>query len=168
MTANTVFIGLGSNTKPEQNLREAVHLLSQQVTIIKASAVYETAPIGGEGRNYLNAVVELKTDLNPADLKTQVLKNVENQLGRTRDSSGDVTIDLDILLFNDELYDLGKRQIPDPGILKYPHIAIPLAEIAPDLRHPITGQSLTDIANLLGTDQNITLQADIDLMATLK
>lgn len=161
MMLNTVFIGLGSNTQPEYNLHEAVRLLGEYVKIINISPVYETTPISGEGRSYLNAVAQIETDLNPVELKTNVLKAIENRLGRTRDSSGDVTIDLDILLFNHEQHDLGKRQIPDPGILQYAHIAIPLADIAPDLSHPVTGEQLAAIAERFRDVGGIHLRTEI-------
>ncbi|MBZ0282080.1 MAG: 2-amino-4-hydroxy-6-hydroxymethyldihydropteridine diphosphokinase [Anaerolineae bacterium] len=163
MTSNTVFISLGSNTQPEYNLREAVRLLREYVTVITVSPVYETAPVSGEGRSYLNAAAQLETDLNPVDLKANVLRIIENRLGRMRDSSGDVTIDLDILLFNDEQHDLGKRQIPDPGILQYAHVAIPLADVAPDIPHPVTGERLETIAAQFRDVKGIRLCAEINL-----
>lgn len=161
---NTVFIGLGSNTQPEYNLREAVRLLGEYVKIITVSPVYETTPISGEGHSYLNAAAQIETDLNPVELKASVLKAIENRLGRTRNSSGDVTIDLDILLFNDEQHDMGKRPIPDPGILQYAHVAIPLADIAPDFAHPITGERLAAIAARFRDVGGIHLRTEIILV----
>jgi 2-amino-4-hydroxy-6-hydroxymethyldihydropteridine diphosphokinase len=65
---------------------------------------------------------------------------------RSEDKYAPRTIDLDISLFNDQVFDVGQRHIPDPEICKYPHIAVPLANLAPDQRHPETGQTLGQIA----------------------
>jgi 2-amino-4-hydroxy-6-hydroxymethyldihydropteridine diphosphokinase len=65
---------------------------------------------------------------------------------RTEDKNAPRTIDLDIALFGDQVLDVGPRHIPDPEISKYPHIAVPLADLAPQQRHPETGQTLQEIA----------------------
>jgi 2-amino-4-hydroxy-6-hydroxymethyldihydropteridine diphosphokinase len=97
---------------------------------------------------FFNAAVILETALDPANLKEHVLEPLENALGRTRTSDPNAarTIDVDISLFDDAILTLGKRRIPDPEILCYPHIAVPMADVAPALRHPETGEMLSDIA----------------------
>lgn len=147
-----VFISLGSNINPEHNLREAVRRLAARVRLLAVSPVYETPPVGTTAQpNFLNAAALVETDLPPADLKAQVLAAIEEELGRVRtaDKNAPRTIDLDIALFGDQVLDVGNRHIPDPYILKHPHLARPLADLAPRLRHPETGETLEEIARRL-------------------
>jgi 2-amino-4-hydroxy-6-hydroxymethyldihydropteridine diphosphokinase len=150
---NRVFISMGSNIDGERNLREAVRRLALRCRLLAVSPVYETTPVGradqvGKADNFLNAAALIETDLTVAELKTTVLQVIERELGRVRteDKYAPRTIDLDISLFNDQVFDVGQRHIPDPEIVKYPHIAVPLADLAPDQRHPETGQTLDQIA----------------------
>jgi dihydroneopterin aldolase/2-amino-4-hydroxy-6-hydroxymethyldihydropteridine diphosphokinase len=149
---NRAFISLGSNIEPEQNLREAVARLSSRCRLLAVSRVYETAPVGKTDQpNFLNAAAELETELEAAQLKEQVLKQIEQELGRVRTQNRNAprTIDLDISLFNDQVLRVGRRHIPDPEILERAYLAWPLADLAPDYRHPETGQTLLEIAQSL-------------------
>jgi 2-amino-4-hydroxy-6-hydroxymethyldihydropteridine diphosphokinase len=159
MLMNRVFISMGSNIDGERNLREAVRRLALRCRLLAVSPVYETAPVGkadevgradevGKADNFLNAAALIETDLAVAELKANVLQVIEQELGRVRTENkyAPRTIDLDISLFNDQVFDVGQRHIPDPEISKYPHIAVPLADLVPDQRHPETGQTLGQIA----------------------
>jgi 2-amino-4-hydroxy-6-hydroxymethyldihydropteridine diphosphokinase len=144
-----VFIALGSNINPEYNMREAVQRLASRCRLLAVSPVYETAPVGKTDQpNFLNAAALIETDLTAAELKTQVLQAIEQELGRVRteELNAPRTIDLDIALFGDQVLDVGPRHIPDPDISKYPHIVVPLADLAPQQLHPETGQTLLEIA----------------------
>jgi 2-amino-4-hydroxy-6-hydroxymethyldihydropteridine diphosphokinase len=143
------YLSLGSNLNKEHNLPAAVRLLAEHGPLRALSAVYETAPVGNpHDPAFFNAAVALETVLPPADLKRQVLARIEQQLGRQRsaDPNAPRTIDIDISLYDDAILDLGKRHIPDPEILRFAHIAVPLADLAPRYRHPETGQTLAEIA----------------------
>ncbi len=143
------YLSLGSNVDKERNLPAAVRLLASYGRVLSVSAVYETAPIGNpDDPSFFNAAMALETALQPAELKQQALASVEQQLGRQRsaDPNAPRTIDVDISLFDHAILDLGKRHIPDPEILRYPHIAVPLADLAPNYRHPETGEPLAQIA----------------------
>ena len=85
--------------------------------------------------------------------KANVLHVIEQELGRVRtaDKNAPRTIDLDIALFNDEVLDVGARHIPDPDIIKHAHVSVPLADVAPEYRHPETGQTLWEIADRAST-----------------
>jgi 2-amino-4-hydroxy-6-hydroxymethyldihydropteridine diphosphokinase len=100
-----------------------------------------------------------------------VLARIEQQLGRQRraDPNAPRTIDVDISLFDDVVIDLGKRHIPDPEILRYPHIAVPLADVAPDYRHPETGESLAQIAARVAAaaGQPLLRRDDLSLLVVL-
>jgi 7,8-dihydro-6-hydroxymethylpterin-pyrophosphokinase len=96
----------------------------------------------------LNAAAIVETDLTAEELKRQVLEYIEQSLGRVRqaDKNAPRPIDIDLMLFNQQIFQLGHRRIPNPEIMERPFVAIPLAEIAPDYQHPITGLTLSQIA----------------------
>ena len=147
-----VFIALGSNINSEYNLRQAVRRLSTRCCLLAVSPVYKTLPVGKtDQQNFLNAAVLVETSLAAAELKTEVLHVIEQELGRVRtaDKNDPRTIDLDITLYGDHVLDLGHRHIPDPDLLHYAHIALPIADLAPQQRHPETGQTLLEIARRL-------------------
>jgi 2-amino-4-hydroxy-6-hydroxymethyldihydropteridine diphosphokinase len=147
-----VFVALGSNIDSEHNMREAIRRLAARCALIAVSSVYETAPVGKTDQpSFLNAAALIETELPPRALKEKLLRAIEQELGRVRraDKNAPRTIDLDIVLYDDQVLDVGQRHIPDPDILAYPHIAVPLAELEPDYRHPETGQTLAQIATAL-------------------
>jgi 2-amino-4-hydroxy-6-hydroxymethyldihydropteridine diphosphokinase len=156
---NRAFILLGSNIDKERNLAEAVHLLGLRCRIVAISSVYESIPVGlREQPNFLNAAVVVETLLSATELKAGPLSEIERLLKRKRkpDKNAPRTIDLDIVLFNDEVFDYhgpdGRpRHIPDPDLLRFPHAIIPVAELAPDMHHPESGELLQSIAQRLVT-----------------
>ena len=99
-TEHRVCLLLGSNLQPETNLPRAVSLLQAQVTLLQASAVWETLSVGSGGPNFLNAALLVSTSLTALSLKEQVLHPLEARLGRVRtaDKNADRPIDLDIIL----------------------------------------------------------------------
>lgn len=170
-TMNTVYILLGSNIDKEKNLPAAVHLLAEKCQIKAVSAVYETVPVGLlEQANFFNAVVAIETDLEAAELKSQILSEIEQTLKRVRqaDKNAPRTIDADIVLFNDAVFDYNGRHIPDPDLLKFPHAAVPLAELIPTRTHPETEETFAAIAERLrkqaGSEPSIWPRPDIELL----
>lgn len=149
---NRIFVALGSNIHSESNLREAVRRLASCCRLVAVSPVYETTPVGNTAQpSFLNAAALVETDLTAAELKTQVLRVIEHELGRVRteDKNAPRTIDLDIALVTDRDLDSGPEDVCDPDVLRYAHIAVPLADIAPQRRHPETGQTLHEVAQSL-------------------
>jgi len=147
---NLAYLSLGSNIEPEHNLPAAVAQLARFGCIRAVSTVWQTAPIGFTDQpDFLNAVVLLETPLSARTLRERVIVQIEQRLNRVRtaDKNAPRTIDIDIMLFNQDVLSLGRRRIPDPEVLERPFVAIPLAEIAPDYVHPQTGQSLQQIAD---------------------
>jgi 2-amino-4-hydroxy-6-hydroxymethyldihydropteridine diphosphokinase len=141
---NRAYLSLGSNIDKERNLVRAVELLAEAVKIVAASSVYETTPVGTPNQeSFLNAAVVVETPLSAESLKTEVLAAIERRLGRRRtaDRNAPRTIDIDIALFNDE--------IRDTEVLTRPHLAVPLAEVAPDYRLAPSGKTLSQIATAL-------------------
>jgi 2-amino-4-hydroxy-6-hydroxymethyldihydropteridine diphosphokinase len=151
---NRAFISLGSNIDSEHNMKEAVRRLGTQCPVLAVSTVYETAPVGNTQQpRFLNAAVLVETELTATQLKEKVLLVIEQELGRVRteDKNAPRTIDLDIAAFAPEAHDEGLLTFHDSDILRYAHVAMPLADIAPSVRHPATGQTLHEIAEGLAT-----------------
>jgi len=151
--SNLAYLSLGSNLDRERCYPEAVRLLATLGKLAAVSPVYETEPVGMTGvGNFFNGAVLLVTDLGAEKLKSLLVERIEDVLGRTRTGGlrfESRTIDVDIALWNDDVRRIRGRQIPDPGILRFLYLARPLADIAPDLSHPLTGQSLAEIARQL-------------------
>lgn len=151
--SHRVFLALGSNVDGPRNFPAAVRLLRGLGEVLAVSPVYETEPVGmaATGR-FLNGAVLLGTDLAPDDLKVRLRVDVEDALGRVRPADGGWaprTIDVDIVLWDDMVGRIGGRRVPDPDILRHLHVARPLADLAPDHRHPETGRTLGEIAAAL-------------------
>jgi 2-amino-4-hydroxy-6-hydroxymethyldihydropteridine diphosphokinase len=165
------YLLLGSNIDKERNIARAVELLAETVPIKAVSSVFETVPAGNPNQeSFLNAAVIVETDLSPQDLKRTVLAAIEDRLGRRRtaDKNAPRTIDLDVVLFDHDVGDVGGRPIPDPELLTRAHVAFPLSEIAPGYVHPVTGQSLREIAASLAADGSVIAREHPDLRAYVK
>jgi 2-amino-4-hydroxy-6-hydroxymethyldihydropteridine diphosphokinase len=150
---NKAYLSLGSNIDKERNLPRAVALLAEAGQLLTVSSAYETEPRGRRDQpSFLNAAVLLITELSAADLKRNILANIEQRLGRQRDprdKNAPRTIDVDIALWNDFVGEILGRPVPDPDILRFVHVALPLAEIAPAVVHPESGETLAEIARRL-------------------
>jgi 2-amino-4-hydroxy-6-hydroxymethyldihydropteridine diphosphokinase len=148
-----VFIGIGSNIEPERNVRESIVLMRREVRVVAISTFYLTEPIGRpEQPSFYNGVVEIETPIPPIKLKYSVLRRIEEQLGRRRtaDKYGARTIDLDILLYDDLVVSTNDIALPDPDIVRRPFLALPLAELVPDMALPGNGRRFEQIAAELG------------------
>jgi 2-amino-4-hydroxy-6-hydroxymethyldihydropteridine diphosphokinase len=135
----TVYLALGSNIGDrEKNLHDAIRLLSESgIRIAKISSIYETEPVDYLDQPwFLNAVLEAQTDLPAAQL-LGTLRNIESQMGSKKPfANGPRLIDLDILVFGNETIATPDLQVPHPRMLLRNFVLVPLAEIAPTLRHP--------------------------------
>ena len=159
-----VVVLLGSNVDKERNLPAAVRLLAASATLAAVSPVYETAPVGAEhAPHFFNAAVLLLTPLTAAQLKDGLLSDVERALGRERtaDRNAPRTIDLDIVLYDDAIFDYtpadGRpRHVPEPDLLRFPHCLQPVADLLPDLLHPEAGEPLSSLAERLRRDYAAT------------
>ncbi len=151
---NQACLNLGSNHRPEQNIDACLRHLRRQCNVLAVSRVYETPAIdrAQPGQTFLNAAVLIATPLTAEALRDTVLRPIETRLGRRRGGKrGDtvVPIDIDITVFGDQRFCLGKRRIPDPDIARYPHVALPLAEVLPHYFHRETGESIGAIVSRL-------------------
>lgn len=150
---NCAYIGLGSNLGDRAGAMYAAiaHLAHRIGPIIALSSLYETEPWGVvEQPHFLNAVCLVKTSLAPEPL-LETLKAIEAVLGRKpAPRYGPRAIDLDILLLGDLRYDTADLTIPHAGMLQRASVLVPLAEIAKELRHPVTERTIGEHLASLG------------------
>jgi 2-amino-4-hydroxy-6-hydroxymethyldihydropteridine diphosphokinase len=126
------------------NLDRALRHLSENITILKKSSLYETEPVGFKDQPwFLNMVVEAETDLSPSEL-LGVTQGIEKDMKRVKTIvNGPRIIDIDILLYNDERVDAEGLTIPHPRMRERAFVMVPLLEISPEL--VISGKSIKDI-----------------------
>ena len=157
----TVYIGLGSNLGDrEERLRKAMTLLAAEpgIEVVQVSSLYETAPVGFVDQPpFLNAIAVLSTDLSP-DRLLGICQTVEEQLNRRRSVRwGPRTIDIDVLLFDDEQLALPCLTVPHPRMHERLFVLIPLQEVAPDLVWG--GKAVSEYISCVGDRQDIQVYA---------
>ena len=143
-----VYLSLGSNLGDRaKNLREAIAALPEAgIDVTGTSSVYETEPVDYLDQPwFVNMVAEAETDLAPAAL-LQSLRGIETQMGSTKlIAKGPRLIDMDILLYGGEVIDTPDLQVPHPRMHLRRFVLEPLAEIAPNVRHPISGLNVLEM-----------------------
>lgn len=137
-----VYISIGSNIDSEKNIRRAVRALRDAFGALTLSRVYESASQGFAGDNFYNLVAAFETDESIEAVKAQ-LAEIEIANGRGRDDRrfSSRTLDLDLLLYDNAVIHLSGFDVPRADIREYAFVLAPLAEIAPNLRHPETGET---------------------------
>jgi 2-amino-4-hydroxy-6-hydroxymethyldihydropteridine diphosphokinase len=156
------FIALGSNLGDRMtNLEGARGALQPALHILAQSPVYETAPWGYTDQpNFLNQVIKAETDLTPEQLLA-TLKSAEVTLGRTPTFRyGPRTIDLDLLLYDDLVMDTPQLTIPHPRLTERAFVLYPLADLTPDLRHPVAGLTIRQLRDRIH-DQSIHIYGEL-------
>lgn len=130
-----VFVAIGSNLEPERQIASALQRLTQRFAPLRCSDCFRTPAVGFDGPPFLNLVVGFDSDLSPTAL-SQWLSALENDHGRDRSAPkyASRTLDLDLLLYGDQVSE--QPALPHRDILRYPFVLQPLAELAPDRRHP--------------------------------
>ena len=148
---HTAYVALGSNLgDKEANLRKALELLQERgVEIVKTSTFISTEPYGVTDQpQFLNGVCEVRTSLEPLEL-LHTLLDIEQEMGRVRLRHwGERNIDLDLLLYEDVVLDTPELKLPHPDMQNRDFVLLPLAEIAPELVHPILQKSIEELSNL--------------------
>ncbi len=143
----TVYLGLGSNMGNRQaNLEKALELLSQRLRVEKISTIYDTEPIGNTNQpRFLNLVCQIYTRLAPTELLA-LAKGIESKLGRIPGkSNAPRPIDIDILFYDDRVVETPELVIPHPKLTERAFVLVPLAEIAPELVHPVNGKTIKEL-----------------------
>lgn len=144
LRAHDAYIAVGSNIDPERNVVAALEKLRGRVEVVGVSTFYRSAAVGGpEQPAFVNGVVHVRTARSPRGLKFEVLRRIEDELGRIRgqDKFAPRTIDLDLVLYDRCVIDEPELRIPDPGIGERPFVAVPLLELAPDLAIADSGRA---------------------------
>jgi len=145
---STAYLLIGGNLgNRKDNLQKAVTLINEQCgSLIKLSSVYETAAWGITDQPlFLNQALEISTSLSARQLMRKIL-TIETDIGRVRNEKlGPRIIDIDILLFEDEIHDLPFLKIPHPELQNRRFVLTPLAEIDPELQHPVLKKSISQL-----------------------
>ncbi|HEV2687364.1 MAG TPA: 2-amino-4-hydroxy-6-hydroxymethyldihydropteridine diphosphokinase [Bryobacteraceae bacterium] len=144
----TAYLSLGSNLGDrEAQLRAAIERLNASgIRVIRASSIYETEPQDMiEQPWFLNMALEIETDLLPLQLLSQI-QQIEKEMGRQREvPKGPRTIDIDMLFYGDEVVTASALLIPHPSLGLRRFVLEPLAELAPNLRHPVLGRTIAEM-----------------------
>jgi 2-amino-4-hydroxy-6-hydroxymethyldihydropteridine diphosphokinase len=149
------YLSLGSNLGDrEANLREAIAQLKGAGSLRTLSAMFETQPVDLQDQPwFLNCVVELETEKTPRELLTFAL-SIEAAMGRLRfRDKGPRKIDIDLLLFGSRVVDEPSLKIPHPAMQQRRFVLKPLAEIAPNVRHPVLGKTASELLAALPEGQ---------------
>lgn len=156
------YILLGSNIEPEVNIAAAIEHLKESCVVNAISSIWETEAVGSPGPRFLNAVVWLSTPLDLEALKNQILAPIEQALGRVRtsDKNAPRTIDLDVLIYDE--------QILDNNVWQRDFIALPLAELRPDLSRSTNSESLAEIAQRLRSASSAFVRSDLHHLSRLR
>ena len=144
---HTVYIALGTNLgERSANLDSALASLPPVVNILSCSPVYETPPWGYlHQSSFLNQVVKCETHLTPEEL-LDYLKAIEKRLGRKPTFLyGPRTIDLDILFFDDMVFETPSLIIPHPRLEERAFVLVPLADLDSDMKHPVSRKSIIEL-----------------------
>lgn len=160
----TVFLGLGSNIDAEKNLRLAVSELRRVYGELTVSPVYASAPVGFDGPDFLNLVVALETDVAPGEV-LDAIERIHGAAGRSRgpDKFSSRPLDIDLLLYGDTVDPTPPLRLPRRDILEYGFVLKPLADIAPDLVHPLTGRRIAEHWREFDVDSHPLTPVDVIL-----
>ncbi len=148
---NEVIFLLGSNIHAQQNIKKCLALLNGQMIISAHSKIWKTKSFGSDGPDFLNVAIATLTPLDVKTIKTSVIQKIENQLGRIRfsDKYAPRTIDVDIIIFNNEII--------DADIWTKVFIAVPISELKPNFVNPENKKSLNKIAEKLKNSEQAEL-----------
>lgn len=163
----TTYLSLGSNEGNKlENLQKAIDLIAEKIGAVqKISSVYQTAAWGFDSDDFYNICVQVATGLNPENLLKSI-HEIEQTLGRKRSKKGEYiarTLDIDVLLFDNEIIFSKELIVPHKDMLNRTFVMVPLAEIAPNLIHPIEHQRIQECA-LNCEDKSEIKQIDLKLV----
>lgn len=154
---NLAYLSLGSNMGDrETHLQKAIARLQSQGRVVSVSSFYETEPVEFTDQAwFLNCAVALETARTPQQLLWDIL-TIEQEMGRQRvQKKGPRIIDIDILLFSDEIIDSPDLAVPHPAMENRRFVLEPLAEIAPGARHPVLKKTIRELLDALPVGQTV-------------
>lgn len=141
-----VYVSIGSNIERDANIRGGVRDLQKYFGELALSRVYESESVGFDGDNFFNLVAAFDTDEDVLTV-ARILHDIENDHGRTREGPrfSSRTLDIDMLLYDNAVLQEGKLELPRDEITKNAFVLWPLAEIAPQLKHPVLHKSYAEL-----------------------
>ncbi|MDD4915349.1 MAG: 2-amino-4-hydroxy-6-hydroxymethyldihydropteridine diphosphokinase [Methylococcales bacterium] len=142
----TGYISVGSNIDKETHIPSSLAALRRQLGRLRVSSIYETEAVGFVGAKFHNLIVAFDSELSAKEV-AKLLRQIELDHGRLRDAPkfSPRTLDLDLVLYGDQVISDGRLRIPRDEIERYAFVLEPLAEIAPDALHPISRQSYAQL-----------------------
>lgn len=161
-----VYVGAGSNVDPEHHLREACRALRTEFGELRLSPVYRTAAVGFDGEDFLNFVVAFRTASTP-EAVVEVLERLHDAAGRVRGPNpfSPRSLDLDLLLYGNAVIPDQPIRVPRDDITRYAFVLRPLAEMAPELTHPVSGQRMRELWAAFEDRDPSMRRVEIDLLA---
>ncbi len=164
MATVTIYLGLGSNLGDrKKNLLRGIRFLRNSIEISETSPIYETEPVGyTQQPPFLNCVCRGETGLSPLELLS-LAKKAEASLGReTTFRNGPRTVDVDILLYGGAAVSEAGLEVPHPRLAERGFVLVPLADLCPDLRHPVSGATVKEmLEHLLDRQGNSGIMARV-------
>lgn len=162
----TCFVGLGANMgRPAAQCREAMERMhaADGVHVLRRSSLYRSEPVGDQRQDwFVNAVVEIRTVLQPGEL-LRALLTIETAMGRKRDAPGGPRIiDLDLLLYGQDVINRPDMVIPHPALHKRRFVLTPFHEIAPYVIHPAFGISIGGLLDRIEDDHKVELMQEFE------
>jgi 2-amino-4-hydroxy-6-hydroxymethyldihydropteridine diphosphokinase len=163
---NQVYVALGGNIEPLARMADAARALKAQFPDVRFSASYRNAAVGFEGAEFINAVAGFCTALSIAEL-LRILQTIEEACGRERSDPkwGPRAMDIDLLWYGDQVGEGPGYTLPRPDLLRRIYMLGPLAELAPQLRHPLNGQSIGELWAAFPRADGAMTRTELDLNA---
>lgn len=160
----TVYVSLGSNIDAEKNLWLAADELRRRFGTVAFSDTYQNAAVGFEGDDFLNLVAAFDSALQPLEIQQQI-EEIHRLTGRQRgdEKFSARPLDIDLLLYGDQTIDEPPLQIPRSDVLEYAFVLGPLAELVPDLVHPVTGRTMREHWQECDTERHPLVPVDVTL-----
>jgi 2-amino-4-hydroxy-6-hydroxymethyldihydropteridine diphosphokinase len=152
-----VYLSLGSNLGDrDANLQTAIAKLGEIGNVVGVSSFYQTEPVELTAQSwFLNCAVKFETEKMPRQLISAIL-NLEQSMGRQRkQKKGPRTIDIDVLLFGSSIIEIPSLTVPHPRLHERRFVLEPLAEIAPDARHPVFKRTVRELRDALPAGQTV-------------
>jgi 2-amino-4-hydroxy-6-hydroxymethyldihydropteridine diphosphokinase len=143
---STAYLGIGSNIDAQLNIASGIAGLREQFGEVSLSPIYQSASYGFDGEDFINLVARIETEMGPMELK-EFLHDLEDLHQRNRDAPkfSDRTLDIDILLYDDLYLVSPALSLPRGEILSAAHVLKPLADLAPDLLHPVCHKTMGEL-----------------------